>query len=166
MKIEEAPVQVLAAIPVEESDVEKAKQDLTVNVLRVMMVPPGVQKIFIHVVRVYHLVGHVIKLDTWKTPCIWIIEYGTYGIYILELEQEFGTELWRFSIDHSSWKEVSWISRNFRISSGKLPFSKFHNFHNFSKKRKLWKNCELARKHSPYHTWVDIGFKDQNLDVT
>ena len=39
------PVQeeVFKAIPVEESDVEKAKQDLTVNVLRVMMVPPGVQ---------------------------------------------------------------------------------------------------------------------------
>ena len=62
------PDSVVHAAP--ESDVEKAKQDLTVNVLRVMMVPPGVQKIFIHVVRVYHLVGHVIKLDTWKTPCI------------------------------------------------------------------------------------------------
>jgi len=39
------PVQeeVFKAIPVEKSDVEKAKQDLTVNVLRVMMVPLGVQ---------------------------------------------------------------------------------------------------------------------------
>ena len=70
MRIEPLPEPVLKAAPVEKSDVEKAKQDLTVNVLRVMMVPPGVQKIFIHVVRVYHLVGHVIKLDTWKTPCI------------------------------------------------------------------------------------------------
>ena len=38
----------MGSAPVQESDVEKAKQDLTVNVLRVMMVPPGVQKIFIY----------------------------------------------------------------------------------------------------------------------
>ena len=57
MKIEEAPVQVLAAIPVEESDVEKAKQDLTVNVLRVMMVPPGVQT--------FSFTDHVVI--TWST---------------------------------------------------------------------------------------------------
>ena len=37
------PDSVVYAAPVEKSDVEKAKQDLTVNVLRVMMVPPGVQ---------------------------------------------------------------------------------------------------------------------------
>ena len=46
MKIEPVPEPVLASAPVEESDVEKAKQELTVNVLRVMMVPPGVQKFF------------------------------------------------------------------------------------------------------------------------
>ena len=57
VKIEEAPVQVLAAIPVEESDVEKAKQDLTVNVLRVMMVPPGVQT--------FSFTDHVVI--TWST---------------------------------------------------------------------------------------------------
>ena len=58
---------IVDSAPVQESDVEKAKQDLTVNVLRVMMVPPGVAKIFIYRSRGYHLVnaGYLIKLDTW-----------------------------------------------------------------------------------------------------
>ena len=44
--LDEVPVVHAAPVEksdVEKSDVEKAKQDLTVNVLRVMMVPPGVQ---------------------------------------------------------------------------------------------------------------------------
>ena len=57
MRIEPVPEPVLKAAPVEESDVEKAKQDLTVNVLRVMMVPPGVQT--------FSFTDHVVT--TWST---------------------------------------------------------------------------------------------------
>ena len=42
VKIEPIPEPVLISAPVEESEVEKAKQELTVNVLRVMMVSSGV----------------------------------------------------------------------------------------------------------------------------
>ena len=42
VKIESNQEQVFASVPVEESEVEIAKQELTVNVLRVMMVSSGV----------------------------------------------------------------------------------------------------------------------------
>ena len=42
VKIEQNQEKVFASVPVEESEVEIAKQELTVNVLRVMMVSSGV----------------------------------------------------------------------------------------------------------------------------